>query len=297
MLGRRNRKSIWSAIKNSGMQINICDVGSAGERPYYFSECKESLIFTDFEANSNGELFGLGAEKSTSSLYSTKNSHMSSVYEPNVSYLSKRFHDCHWRDRQVDSMVKFKVTKLDEVFDKEQKLDFLKIDTQGSEYNILLGAKETILKHSPIIYCECWLDMVYKEAPLADKIMGLMYELGYKVAAMQIGADWDTNTASNAPGRKIPVGVDFVFVPGDLHTVCNHRSIVAKCVILECLGLFQLSLETAKCANSDMIKNCSYLSQQNERIKRLPNRKLVKALDFCARGPFKAMKLVPNLYD
>lgn len=279
------------------MQINICDVGSAGDRPYYFSEGEDCMLFTDFEANSKGELLGLGAEETTSSLYCTTNSHMSSVYEPNISYLSKRFQNRHWRDRQVDSMVKFKVTKLDEVFDQEQKLDFLKIDTQGSEYNILLGAKKTILNNTPVIYCECWLDTVYKNAPLADKVMGLMYEFGYKVAAMQIGADWDTNTAPNAPGRKVPVGVDFIFVPGDFYTEFDYRSIVAKCAVLECLGLFQLALETAENADSYTKSNCPYLSYQSKRIKQLPNRKLIKALDFCARGPLKNFKLVPNLYD
>jgi len=300
MLGRRHRKKMWATVRKSDTQVRVCDVGSAGDRPYFLNEVTNSLSFSDFEANSDGELFGLGSNKSKSNLHCTINSHMSSVYEPNIEYLSNRFNHAHWKDRQVDSIIEFKVATLDDTFN-EESLAFLKIDTQGSEYNILQGAKKTILEHTPIIYCECWLDLIYKNAPLANKIMELMFDLNYRIAAMQIGADWDTKNSLKAPGRKIPVGVDFIFVPTPNHIKSisekDKKSIIAKCAILECLGLFQTSLEITEYIDPKIKIKCPFLSKQSLRINKLPNPKLVKLLDTFARGPLKTFKLVPNLYD
>lgn len=43
--------------------------------------------------------------------------------------------------------------RLDKI-DFKQCIDFVKIDVEGHELNVLRGAKKTIAKHRPIIYCE-----------------------------------------------------------------------------------------------------------------------------------------------
>ena len=52
------------------------------------------------------------------------------------------------------SVIKVKVEKLDDIIPSSTKIDFIKIDAEGAEYNILLGAKETILNSKPIIVIE-----------------------------------------------------------------------------------------------------------------------------------------------
>ena len=39
---------------------------------------------------------------------------------------------------------------------KEKEIGAIKIDVENFEYEVFLGAKETIQKHQPIIYCELW---------------------------------------------------------------------------------------------------------------------------------------------
>lgn len=51
-------------------------------------------------------------------------------------------------------------------------IDFVKIDVESFEYNLLLGAKKTLAKHSPIIFIEIF-DELY------DKVNRLLNELGY----------------------------------------------------------------------------------------------------------------------
>lgn len=51
-------------------------------------------------------------------------------------------------------------------------IDFIKIDVETFEYNLLLGAKKTLDKHSPIIFIEIF-DELY------DKVNGLLNEYGY----------------------------------------------------------------------------------------------------------------------
>lgn len=44
--------------------------------------------------------------------------------------------------------------KLDNVIPDKTKIDFIKIDVEGAEYDVLIGAKETILRSKPIIIFE-----------------------------------------------------------------------------------------------------------------------------------------------
>lgn len=63
---------------------------------------------------------------------------------------------------------------LDENPDLRFEIDFIKIDAEGAEPNIIRGMKSTIEKYKPIIVCEVLLD----EA--GDEIETLLEEFGYR---------------------------------------------------------------------------------------------------------------------
>ncbi|MBC7412744.1 MAG: FkbM family methyltransferase [Bacteroidia bacterium] len=46
---------------------------------------------------------------------------------------------------------------LDEVIDKNLKIDFIKIDVEGGEFGVLKGAEQLLKKNKPIIVFECGL--------------------------------------------------------------------------------------------------------------------------------------------
>ncbi len=62
---------------------------------------------------------------------------------------------------QEGNTYKVKMLKLDDVPDiknTKDKITAVKIDVEGHELCVLEGAKKTLLKHKPIIYCELWPD-------------------------------------------------------------------------------------------------------------------------------------------
>ena len=70
----------------------------------------------------------------------------SSIYPPDIKLL-KIFDEKHWKNRQTAEVVKTKTTTLDlETKNHKFNPDFIKIDTQGAEYEILEGSKDTLKK-------------------------------------------------------------------------------------------------------------------------------------------------------
>lgn len=55
---------------------------------------------------------------------------------------------------------------------KDDKIDLIKIDVEGYEYKVLLGAKETLKKYNPVIIIECF-DKYF------EKVNSLLNEYGY----------------------------------------------------------------------------------------------------------------------
>jgi len=76
--------------------------------------------------------------------------------------------------------IEVKVTTIDQMFyDKDTPVHFIKIDTEGWEYNILLGGIKTIKKYKPIIQLE-WNETNMKQCNVeSSQLDNLINELGY----------------------------------------------------------------------------------------------------------------------
>ena len=58
----------------------------------------------------------------------------------------------------------------------QEKVDFIKIDVEGEEMNVILGAAELLMKQRPIVFVECW-------PRHKNRMLGLMQAFEYKVVA------------------------------------------------------------------------------------------------------------------
>ena len=93
-------------------------------------------------------------------------------------------------------------------------LDYLKIDTQGAEFEILKGLEN----YRPLmIKCEIQIFPMYKEQPKWIEIVKLLYELDY------ILIDWKK---IGPHATRTPVEMDMIFIP-------NFKTSVGKKLILK----------------------------------------------------------------
>jgi FkbM family methyltransferase len=67
--------------------------------------------------------------------------------------------------------------------------DFIKIDAQGMDYDILIGAKETLKNHKPIVLAEYYEDGLKANGQTGIEMIKYMDELGYKFQTVQIDGE------------------------------------------------------------------------------------------------------------
>lgn len=90
-----------------------------------------------------------------------------SYYKENTHFFSE--------ENVIEKKVKAKT--LDILF-PEQSFDFIKIDTQGSEIDIIKGGKNLVSK-AKYILLECSVEKYNEGAPLVDDVKAFMNEIGY----------------------------------------------------------------------------------------------------------------------
>jgi len=111
----------------------------------------------------------------------------------------------YWDIPQLVLESKVKLQRLDDLFTEGTKFELIKLDTQGSELDILRGGKNTVSKSSAVI-----LEVSYVEynlgSPLAEEIIDYMKKIGFDIY-LEIGEHY-----SNEPHWKdIIVQKDLLF--------------------------------------------------------------------------------------
>ena len=128
----------------------------------------------------------------------------SSMYEPNPDLFN--LHKIKKKDYQnynVTKKIEVQCSTLDDSMSKLKinKLDYLKIDTQGAELEILKG----IGNYTPLlIKIEFQVHSMYKNVPSWNELLDYLYKLNYLII------DWKS-LGSHA--TKVPAEMDMVFIP------------------------------------------------------------------------------------
>ncbi len=79
-------------------------------------------------------------------------------------------------------------------------VDFIKIDTQGYEYEVLLGASK-IIDNVLAVIAECWSVPIHKVQYLTHDITKLMYDQQFEILSLQNGT-----LRRHSPEKKYPGG-------------------------------------------------------------------------------------------
>jgi len=189
--------------------------------------------------------------------YIMKSRGKSSIYEPNIGVLSQ-FEDAErYRIEREESMPSEKVRTLDSFIENGsiKDVDFLKLDTQGSELDILKGCRKFVLPRAFGIQIEVEFIEIYKNQPLFWNVDEFMQRNGYQLFDLR-RQYWKRKDYYDYIGKgQLVFGdalyfkrMDFLFQ--ELNSVQDNSYGVSKIykAILGCLiyGLFDYAVSIAK---------------------------------------------------
>ena len=182
---RTTIQDVFKALHRTG--LSVLDVGSRGGLHPMFDEVAPLVEAVGFEPDTeecerlNQRFlastvyrslrflpFGLGRKEDQQELNLCRSGGVSSVYRPNRSLLN-RFPDASRFD--VVDTASMPVRGLDELLKDPHlrlpaNIDFMKIDTQGSELDILQGAKGALLNQVVAVEVEVEFARLYDSQPL-----------------------------------------------------------------------------------------------------------------------------------
>jgi len=151
-----------------------------------FEPNKETVV-TDSVATRININKALWNQETNISFHVAKEKSKSSVHPPNIQLIDK-FLEKDWLDRQTENKIELKATTLDSIIKENNfRADFLKIDSQGSEYEILEGSIESLNKGIFGALLETWSYPFHKNQKLTYEVMELMNQYGYFLADLNKG--------------------------------------------------------------------------------------------------------------
>jgi len=223
----KNNKLIFSKFfSNEGVVINYIDIGARGDilSPWNLFDRKFLKVF-GFEPDAkecarlkaaypDRDYYptALWSRAEARRLYLNHWQSTSSMYKPNQIRNQDYLHK-HWHGRMIDQELNIECSPLDDVLNQKVDPDFIKIDTQGAEYEILKGASSILKKNSPLVLVETWCTEVYIGAPMTHSIMALMDGLGYELLDMNLAAAWkyDNSRSIEVFSKARCIGFDLLF--------------------------------------------------------------------------------------
>ena len=206
-------------------KIEIFDVGAAGglEKMVGFNKYKKycNLTFVEPRDVDSFEMLDdksikisklIGRENGTGSLNITEHGTKSSMLHPSGSFL--HFFQNNQRGFRLKNTLSFEVTNIDTVLNETGKcIDVLKLDTQGTELDILLGMG----KCRPLfIQTEVSFVPLYKDSAIYFELANYLYEIGYVLFAQTYVSGSTTKNVKEVNWSKsntIPVHGDAWFMP------------------------------------------------------------------------------------
>ncbi len=99
---------------------------------------------------------------------------LKNVKKQGLSHVFKDDDESDWNKGEIFTVPQKRLDGI-EVIKNATKIAAIKIDVENFEYQVLLGAKELLIKHTPIIYCELWDNEVRPQ--VITYLSGLNYDV------------------------------------------------------------------------------------------------------------------------
>jgi len=262
-----NRLLLHSSFKKliNDDRVNIVDVGAREElfAPYnklpqdlikvfgFEPDAKEAERLKNLYKPEEREYFPFGLWNKTTDIklsYSEVPGN-SSIHPPNMERLKELFPPINWKTRTPKEILTLGVKSIDDInAETPFDCDLLKVDTQGSEYEILVGAEKFLKSNVSFVLLETWTFEVHKDQALSGKIMEWMNERGFTLIRLNNGAEWERKTDKPIPikGMQTLVGLDLLFVRNEFkfdNPSFQKSKIVKAAALAELYGFPDLGIQ------------------------------------------------------
>lgn len=157
-----------------------------------FEPDKESFVNLKKNKKKNDKIFNIALSDKVGfkNFYICREGEKSSFYKPNYE-LIKNYPNPKRYD--IKKKIKFKVNKLDNI--ANFKPDFIKIDTQGSELEILKGSKKNLIKCIGL-EVEVEFQEIYKNQKLFDDVFKFLKNNGFEFIDFSEKTYWQYKNTS-----------------------------------------------------------------------------------------------------
>jgi len=180
--------------------ICFVDVGARGGPPACWTNFSSQIYYLCFEpdpveaealrrAFSNSQQMratvveaALGSKKNIEELYFTHYPPSSSFFQPNFDFLNRL---CVGEGFHIEKKISVELLRLDDVLEQQpERCDFLKIDVQGYELEVLQGGIQSL---SQAMGCELEVSFreIYKNQPLFAEVDQWMRAQGFFLADLE----------------------------------------------------------------------------------------------------------------
>lgn len=271
-------------------EINYLDIGSKGGVQGWFNLIKENLNTIPFDAESDEALFNFKGKKN---FYLTEIETCSSLFKPNKELI---FYEDEL-SRQKYTKKEIAVDTLsNKLKDFKNKIDLIKIDTQGSEYEIIEGGLDRISNDKPFLFLETWTYPYYENIKLFDEIIFLLRSINYEIYLTDISASARIDLTSKFKenfGQRRHTGFNLFMGPSlkYLSEINNEQDLIKKSFILFVHDLLSFSYKILENTKSDYKYSLEKII--NKRIKYKLYYKLYRYLSFLKLKFFKNNNLFP----
>jgi len=173
-------------------------------------------------------------------LYVTKSQGTTSILKPNFEFLNTLKLTSWIEGYKIISEQQVQTISLDQVIKKYEleHIDFLKLDTQGSEYDIL-NVSQLNKKMISIIKTEAEVVSLYERQGLLHDISKLLYDNGFSLIDLQLKPLRHLN--QHFPYSKYRLGwTDAIFIQDNIEIQKNEFHFVKQALILAELGFVDL---------------------------------------------------------
>lgn len=108
--------------------------------------------------------------------------------------------------------IQVELKQLDEVIPADTKIDFIKIDVEGGEFDVLKGAKNLLKTHHPLIVFECGIGASEFYGTNPSELFQFLTDLNYKISTLRAYTQQEDSMTISEFEHAFKNNTDYYFI-------------------------------------------------------------------------------------